>query len=248
MTVELNKIIKGREFDLYWEFEFGGITYRNVMECKDYTSKISVEKIDSFLGKTRDIPDLHLIYATKTGYQSGAIERAKQYNISLLRVRGCNDGDFITEDGKVYLKKITIDFIPTFPPQIVSFNPTFDLSWIKSQPHLNKKKIQSRFERYELTSQSFISNKTTNTRYSMMQLMQSLEIKSFKREYNKIYTHTETFENAFIELPSDNFIVKILGYNLTYIFKEPQKIASSELDLTQQIMGIIHNYITGKNR
>ena len=77
INIEKNKKIKDRsgierEFDIYWEFEIGGHTYRSVIECKDYSSPVSIEKIDAFIGKTNDIPGLKLIYATRTGYQSGA--------------------------------------------------------------------------------------------------------------------------------------------------------------------------------
>lgn len=78
ITVELNKKIKDnfgilREFDIYWEYELAGISYKTVIECKDYASKISIEKIDALIGKIRDIPSIRAIYATKTGYQSGEL-------------------------------------------------------------------------------------------------------------------------------------------------------------------------------
>ena len=42
-----------REFDLYWEYELAGITYKTVIECKDYSSRISLRKIDALIGKIR---------------------------------------------------------------------------------------------------------------------------------------------------------------------------------------------------
>ncbi|EHH0795760.1 restriction endonuclease, partial [Vibrio vulnificus] len=71
IQIEQNKKIEdnfgiSREFDLYWEYELAGITYKTVIECKDYASKVSIEKIDALLGKIRDIPDLKPIFATKT--------------------------------------------------------------------------------------------------------------------------------------------------------------------------------------
>ncbi|EIL9233235.1 hypothetical protein EAO92_004535, partial [Salmonella enterica subsp. enterica serovar Enteritidis] len=46
INIEKNKKIKDRsgidrEFDIYWEFEIGGHTYRSVIECKDYSSRVS---------------------------------------------------------------------------------------------------------------------------------------------------------------------------------------------------------------
>lgn len=77
INIEVNKKLEDRngilrQFDVYWEFNLGGYDYKSVIECKDYASTVTIEKIDAFIGKTQDIPGLRLIYATKTGYQSGA--------------------------------------------------------------------------------------------------------------------------------------------------------------------------------
>ena len=92
IVIEKNKIIKDkngldREFDLYWEYELGGLTYKTVIECKDYKSPITVEKIDALIGKIQDIPELKGVFATKTGYQSGTKTKAKKNGIELLIVR-----------------------------------------------------------------------------------------------------------------------------------------------------------------
>lgn len=86
IQIEQNKKIKDnfgilREFDLYWEYELAGITYKTVIECKDYASKVSIEKIDALLGKIRDIPDLKPIFATKTGYSP--VQKPKHIIIKL---------------------------------------------------------------------------------------------------------------------------------------------------------------------
>ena len=70
IIIELNKKIVDncgieREFDLYWEYTFGGLRYKTIIECKDYNSNISLEKIDALIGKTRDIPDLRAVFTTK---------------------------------------------------------------------------------------------------------------------------------------------------------------------------------------
>ena len=72
-----------REFDLYWEYELAGVTYKTVIECKDYATPISLEKIDALIGKIHDIPDLKPVFATKTGYQKGAKNKAESNGIEL---------------------------------------------------------------------------------------------------------------------------------------------------------------------
>ena len=40
-----------RQFDIYWEYSLGGFLYKTVIECKDYASKISIDKILKFKEK-----------------------------------------------------------------------------------------------------------------------------------------------------------------------------------------------------
>jgi len=52
ITVEQNKVLydrigNPRQFDVYWEFKIGGYLYKTVIECKDYSSSISIEKIEN---------------------------------------------------------------------------------------------------------------------------------------------------------------------------------------------------------
>jgi len=83
IQVEVNKKIVDncgieRQFDIYWEYELGGLLYKTVIECKDYASTITVEKIDALIGKVKDLPDLKAVFATKMGYQSGAQKKSRK--------------------------------------------------------------------------------------------------------------------------------------------------------------------------
>ncbi|GAG14919.1 unnamed protein product, partial [marine sediment metagenome] len=93
-----------REFDLYWEYELAGISYKTIIECRDYNSNISVNHIDGLIGKLSDIPDVKGIFATRKGYQSGAKTKAGQNKIDLLIVRKQNDQDWQDKDGNPYIK------------------------------------------------------------------------------------------------------------------------------------------------
>ena len=129
--IERNKIIKdnlgiNREFDLYWEYELGGLIYKTVVECKDYASKISVEKIDALIGKTRDIPDLKPVFATKIGYQKGAQTKARANNVDLLVVRKQRDDDWEDKDGNPLINKIAVDIHYLPNTRITHFTPYID--------------------------------------------------------------------------------------------------------------------------
>ncbi|MBP7784359.1 MAG: restriction endonuclease, partial [Aliarcobacter sp.] len=116
IKIELNKKIVDntgteREFDLYWEYQLAGITYKTIIECKDYNSRISVEKIDALIGKIKDLPDIKPVFATKTGYQSGAETKAKHNKIDLLIVREQIEDDWKDKNGNPFIKKIFIRLI-----------------------------------------------------------------------------------------------------------------------------------------
>lgn len=51
-----------RQFDVLWDYEQGGITYNTIIECKDYNSPVSIEKIDALVGKLADFPDCSRYY------------------------------------------------------------------------------------------------------------------------------------------------------------------------------------------
>ncbi|UJF24578.1 restriction endonuclease [Suttonella sp. R2A3] len=133
IKVQLNKKILDscgikREFDLYWEYELAGITYKTVIECKDYKSRVSVGRIDELIGKIRDIPDLKAVFATKKGYQSGAEDKAKHNRIDLLVVREQNDSDWQDIDGKPYIKTIHQMRFFVCPPSLLNLSHLLTLN------------------------------------------------------------------------------------------------------------------------
>lgn len=109
--VRHNVILIGRggiehQIDVYWEFTVGGITYRTAVECKDYNSRVSKQKIAAFRTILDDIGGIHGIYATKVGYQSGAKDLAKQYGIELLEIRHPEEKDW-----KDCIRQVNIRFV-----------------------------------------------------------------------------------------------------------------------------------------
>lgn len=82
--VSWNEIINGRQFDVTIRFKFGLHDYLTVIECKDYKDRVSVEKVDAFITKTRDINANKAIMVSSNGYQSGCFETALRHGIKLL--------------------------------------------------------------------------------------------------------------------------------------------------------------------
>ncbi len=231
-----------RQFDIYWEYEMGGFTYKTVIECKDYASAISIEKIDALVGKTQDLPDLKAVFATKTGYQAGAKIKAEQHKIDLLIVREQDDSDWHDDDGTPFVKHIIITQHITMPARITNIEPIFDAAWINANPQLIK--CQS-LDFSGLNTEIYIIDDLNGVKYSLYELQNTLspvdEVK-----YGDFET-VEEFEDAYICHQLGDFKVKIKSLKINYSIHEPfvQKI---EIDLSKELVGVIEYLQKGKKK
>lgn len=237
VNIERNKKIKDnfgieREFDLYWEYELAGITYKTVIECKDYASKVSIEKIDALIGKIRDIPDLKPIFATKTGYQSGAKDKAKANKVELLIVREQNDSDWQTDDGTPLIKQIKINMHAILPARIKSFNPYLDGNWIKDNTDIDV--TNERFHLEMRNDQTFIEDCDKNEKYSLQEFENRLTHKADSGfgEYN---IHLN-FNDAFLHC--NGMKLKMREADVAYIVPKPM-VHPLVIDFSKELIGVI---------
>lgn len=115
IEVQHDVILKGKttdhQIDVYWEFEVGGITYRNIIQAKDWTSKVKKSDMLAFKGIIDDLPfGTNGIYVSKAGYQSGALEVAEAHGIYAYELRPPVDSDW---DG--YIKVLNLKFQISMP-------------------------------------------------------------------------------------------------------------------------------------
>lgn len=247
IKVEVNKKIKDRngierQFDVYWEFNLGGYDYRTVIECKDYSSTVTIDKIDAFIGKTQDIPGLRLIYATKTGYQSGTQKKAEQHKIDLLIIREGVDEDWTAPDGTPLIKIINLNIVAISPPRITSFSPIIESSWLESQPGLTAEEISNKFSRL-LNNEVFISNEVSGIRFSLFDLANSLTDKVPDIKYGN-GTYSEELNDSYLESANKELRIKLRGYKLSYEYCEPEGV-TSVIDYSEELLGIVQNYSSG---
>ncbi|MEW6265857.1 MAG: restriction endonuclease [Thermodesulfobacteriota bacterium] len=99
ITVERDVNIKGRsgvdhQIDVFWKFKQATIEHTVLIECKNYSSAITLEKVRNLFAVIHDIGNCIGLMVTKTGYQSGASEFAKYYGISLKLLRKPTDDDW----------------------------------------------------------------------------------------------------------------------------------------------------------
>lgn len=92
IQVEHNVEVKGRsgvahQIDVLWRFKLGNVKHTVLIECKNYASNLTLEKVRNFFGVLHDIGNAQGIIVTKTGFQSGAAEYANYYGIDLKLLR-----------------------------------------------------------------------------------------------------------------------------------------------------------------
>lgn len=224
IQVEINKLLTGangveRQFDIYWEYEIGGFTYKNIIECKDYQSNVSIDRIDGLIGKLRDFPNLRGIIATKTGYQSGAETKAKADGIELLIVRDQNDSDWTDKDGTPLIKEVHINITAISPPVITGINFMSD----------------QQFHAIGLTNEVFIENTDTGEKYSLYDLQSKL-VNEHNEEYGK-FTKEEIF-NGEVSYPGNK--TKIKGYKVEYEISHPAE-TKMILPFYESLVGVIEH-------
>jgi hypothetical protein len=220
-----------REFDIYWEYELGGFTYKTIIECKDYNSTISIEKIDALIGKIKDIPDLKAIFATKLGYQSGARIKASQNNIDLIIVREQNDSDWADEYGNPLIQIVNINGTLYIPARISKFQPLFDGKWIKENTNIDiTKPIQLRGLNNEIIIDD-IDGKENYSLYELAEKLTSLEDNK-PGEYERI----KEFSDAYLVFKE--LRLKLRSYKVSYQIPKPIE-SNIHIDFSQELLGVI---------
>jgi hypothetical protein len=220
-----------REFDIYWEYELGGFTYKTIIECKDYNSTISIEKIDALIGKIKDIPDLKAIFATKLGYQSGTRIKASQNNIDLIIVREQNDSDWTDEYGNPLIQIVNIGGTLYIPARISKFQPLFDGKWIKENTNIDiTKPIQFRGLNNEIIIDD-IDGKENYSLYELAEKLTSLEDNN-PGEYERI----KEFSDAYLVFKE--LRLKLRSYKVSYQIPKPIE-SNIHIDISQELLGVI---------
>jgi hypothetical protein len=79
---------KLREFDIFITTKINNYTFNIAIECKDYKAPVSVEKIEAFNSKCSTVKDINKkIIISPKGFQSGALENAKYFDIELYTLQ-----------------------------------------------------------------------------------------------------------------------------------------------------------------
>lgn len=228
-----------REFDIYWEYELGGVVYKTVIECKDYNSKVSIEKLDALIGKMSDFQDIKALFATKKGYQAGALTKAEQNKIDLLIVREQNDSDWTSRDGTPLVKSVKIAIEVIDSARIIQFDTAIDGEWVEENSELD---IKNKLTFEGQTDAIFIEDNEANTKLSLFEIAQKLTPKGDK-EYGE-FEDTQFFEDGYIVY--DDVRLKLKSYTIIYHIGKARHI-EQEIDFSKELVGVIE-YLQRKSK
>lgn len=183
-----------RQIDVYWEFEFGGLKYKTVIQAKDHAQKINMGMIDTFRSVLLDLPGQPRgIMITTNGLQSGALKLANAYGIGIYELRSASSSDF--PNGIVPALEIFVD--------------AFHKEILKARLHATKDLEQNarEFQSYCSGDPSsiYILDQHGDPRGTAEQLMQEIEPPVGAGEG----THAiiQTFSNpSFVRLPNGTLV------------------------------------------
>lgn len=245
LNIQHNVLIQGKsgqshQIDVYWEYELNDQIYKIIIECKNYSTNVSIAKVRDFFGVCYDLKDQNIsgYMITKVGFQKGAKKFAEAYGISLLELR--TDPTPKDLEGRVVNFNISLLIDYT---KINKRSYVFDFQYLKD---VLKFKVGDTISISSQTDKVFIVNAKTNQIQSVYQFEQNL-IKALNQrnafEKKDIVEETIEFEEAY--LFEKNSQTK---YKINSAKYEIQKTTSSEeikIDALQSLKAILRDVKTG---
>ena len=73
------------QIDLFWTFSRSGVNYSVAIECKDYNSRVSKDRIQSFHAVLHDIGGLHGIFVVLHEFSCKRTEGIDKKRINLKK-------------------------------------------------------------------------------------------------------------------------------------------------------------------
>lgn len=83
-----------RQLDVTSTLDNGLTSIFTVFECKRYTRKVGIEKVEAFATKCIDVNANGKVMVSNTGFDAGAVAQAKQHGITLLSYREAKHTDW----------------------------------------------------------------------------------------------------------------------------------------------------------
>ena len=213
---------QNHQIDVYYEFLFMGQKHKVIIECKNYSRRVSLDKLETFHSVLTDIGDVKGIFVSKNGFQEGAILYAKCYGIILKVLRHPTASDWIGTVKDIFIS-LNMSHI-----EVTNIEILFDKKWIKDQ--YGNCEIQCSAK----TNEIFIEDSNGNVLDNLDALSKQILITVQKNERD--LTKTFYYDDAYIHIPN-NRIFKIDGVQYTYnVFFSTDRIEVRGAPLTKAIM------------
>ncbi|MEE9682374.1 restriction endonuclease [Lelliottia amnigena] len=102
VVVSRRAVLKGKstnhEIDVFYQFERAGVTHKVAIECKYLSRPVEKKDVMIFRGRLEDIGNIQGIMVSKLGYQKGAYEYARHYDIELKSIDDIPNLNIITAE------------------------------------------------------------------------------------------------------------------------------------------------------
>ena len=132
LVVEHDVTLQGKttshQIDVYWKFEFGGVTHEVIVQAKDWQHRVEQVHLLAFRQVLDDLPGQPRgIFVTRTGYQSGAKEFALAHGILLYELKEADDEPplKIAADGWAHYRIVRIPVVVTESESKIDPNTAF---------------------------------------------------------------------------------------------------------------------------
>ncbi|AMW80468.1 hypothetical protein AMD27_16245 (plasmid) [Acinetobacter sp. TGL-Y2] len=214
LKVQHNVSLKGatgqhHQIDVYWEFVLGGVTHKVAVECKDYTSAVSVGRIRDFSAALDDIGGVKGIFLTKVGYQSGAKVFAQGKGIALKTVQ--SDAITVADfKGSGLITEVHANLIVLMIDNVVT-EFVLDNQYNSEKSGNNTAPIEFRY----LTDEIFILNSQKEKLYSLHELGDKIP-REPENTQGLIYTEDLSNDLHFLDFPNNTTEIKVNAVKFTY--------------------------------
>ena len=222
IQVEHDVEVKGRsgvahQIDVLWRFKLGNVKHTVLIECKNYASSLTLEKVRNFFGVLHDIGNVQGIIVTKTGFQSGAAEYANYYGIDLKLLRKPTDQDW---DGR--MKDLHINIIAKSVASSKS-KPLMVQMKLKSKDDIQKKYLEGLMEGGNLVVESGpqlrLLDKNGNVCSEEMRWWLPKHINVLDKEEGGPYNQYIELDNKYVLINQgkyDEQLIQVEGFDISY--------------------------------
>jgi hypothetical protein len=231
VEVQHNITLKGKsnvehQIDVYWQLEVAGVIHKVAVECKNYSSSITLEKVRNFHAVLQDIGNTYGIMVTKTGFQKGVIDYAKHHGIDLKLLRNPIEEDW---DGRV--KKIQVN-LNIVLPKIKDRRFNFDEEWINA--NIEKDKLKDGCSISGMADEIWIFEKNGERYKNLHEIEQSVP-QNWKTEFD--LEHTVEFDDKYIEtVPLGKIKIKGISFKYDVLTSEGEKVIIDAQEIVDKVL------------